>query len=252
MSRRDVDEFLDQCDDVISDWEGSVDAAGWSADGSHEVDEIGGDYYGQDRQQRGVVYVSLGMAMAGMWAAAHDPATCSICAAMRDVGSAAQNAVDTFDEFWERYRRSIDIDREYRRAARLVPGEIYGAVRRAAIDEIGARWSDVGYNARVGLDGGVTIFDEARTWSNQQVAGLLGLGTFGFVTDPEPPPTPAPPVEAPPVVLGESVLRWALQRAAESPPPASVDEAMRDELTRRGTSAQRTTYGPADRRTARR
>lgn len=36
VSREDVDAFLAECDDVIADWEGSPDAASWSADGSHE------------------------------------------------------------------------------------------------------------------------------------------------------------------------------------------------------------------------
>lgn len=48
MSRADVDAFLAEADDVIADWEGSADAASWSADGSHEHD-TGGEYYGADR-----------------------------------------------------------------------------------------------------------------------------------------------------------------------------------------------------------
>lgn len=34
-----VDEFLAAADDVIADWEGSWDAASWSADGSHQEPE---------------------------------------------------------------------------------------------------------------------------------------------------------------------------------------------------------------------
>lgn len=44
----DLDAFLAECDDVISDWEGSTDSASWAADGSHERD-TGGEYYGIDR-----------------------------------------------------------------------------------------------------------------------------------------------------------------------------------------------------------
>jgi len=47
MTRDDLDAFLAECDDVIDDWEGSYDAASWSADGSHEHD-TGGEYYGND------------------------------------------------------------------------------------------------------------------------------------------------------------------------------------------------------------
>lgn len=49
MTRRDVDEFLAQCDDVLTDWDDrfAPDAATWTADGSHEhaheVDCDGGD-----------------------------------------------------------------------------------------------------------------------------------------------------------------------------------------------------------------
>ncbi|HET7398978.1 MAG TPA: hypothetical protein VFJ94_10695 [Intrasporangium sp.] len=32
----DVQAFLDQCDDVLADWEGSADSATWTADGGHE------------------------------------------------------------------------------------------------------------------------------------------------------------------------------------------------------------------------
>ncbi|QIM20556.1 hypothetical protein G7075_04385 [Phycicoccus sp. HDW14] len=45
-----TDEVLDDIDATLDDyvdWEGSVDAASWSADGSHEVD-TGGEYYGRD------------------------------------------------------------------------------------------------------------------------------------------------------------------------------------------------------------
>lgn len=35
----DVDEFLAEADDVIDEWHGSVDAAQWAADGSHENDD---------------------------------------------------------------------------------------------------------------------------------------------------------------------------------------------------------------------
>jgi hypothetical protein len=31
-----VDDFLARCDDVLADWDGSADAAVWTADGSHE------------------------------------------------------------------------------------------------------------------------------------------------------------------------------------------------------------------------
>jgi hypothetical protein len=42
VSREDVDAFLDQCDDVLTDWDErwSPDAATWSADGSHEKEEV--------------------------------------------------------------------------------------------------------------------------------------------------------------------------------------------------------------------
>ena len=44
---RSVDDFLAECDDVIEDWQGSVDSATWAADGSHEHDTLG-EYYGLD------------------------------------------------------------------------------------------------------------------------------------------------------------------------------------------------------------
>lgn len=45
MSRSDVDAWLDECDDVLTDWAGSVDSATWAADGSHETDISGWSYY---------------------------------------------------------------------------------------------------------------------------------------------------------------------------------------------------------------
>lgn len=45
MSRSDVDAWLDECDDVLTDWAGSTDSATWAADGSHETDTSGWSYY---------------------------------------------------------------------------------------------------------------------------------------------------------------------------------------------------------------
>lgn len=49
---RDLDAFLAECDDVITDWEGNGDSATWRADGSHQPDRIDGDYYIHDRVPR--------------------------------------------------------------------------------------------------------------------------------------------------------------------------------------------------------
>ncbi|QIM19895.1 hypothetical protein G7075_00085 [Phycicoccus sp. HDW14] len=49
-----ADEVLDDIDAALEDyveWNGGVDAASWSADGSHEVD-TGGEYYGADIARR--------------------------------------------------------------------------------------------------------------------------------------------------------------------------------------------------------
>lgn len=40
MSRSDVDQWLDECDDVLDGWAGSVDSADWAADGSHEREDV--------------------------------------------------------------------------------------------------------------------------------------------------------------------------------------------------------------------
>lgn len=57
MSTRDVDAFLAESQDVLDDyvtWHGSADSATWAADGSHEPDQISGDYYGDDYPMLGV------------------------------------------------------------------------------------------------------------------------------------------------------------------------------------------------------
>lgn len=49
------DDILTRIDQVVDDtegyieWHGSADAATWAADGSHEPDELDGDYYAYDR-----------------------------------------------------------------------------------------------------------------------------------------------------------------------------------------------------------
>lgn len=57
MSSRDVDNFLAESQEVLDDyvtWHGSADSATWAADGSHEPDQISGDYYGDDHPMPGV------------------------------------------------------------------------------------------------------------------------------------------------------------------------------------------------------
>jgi hypothetical protein len=49
MNREEVDAFLAEADDVIDDWEGSIDAASWSGDGSHETEISGESYYDDAR-----------------------------------------------------------------------------------------------------------------------------------------------------------------------------------------------------------
>lgn len=51
MSSRDADDFLAESQEVIDDyvtWHESADSASWAADGSHEPDQISGDYYADD------------------------------------------------------------------------------------------------------------------------------------------------------------------------------------------------------------
>ena len=43
-----LDAFFAEADDIIENWQPGFDSATWAADGSHQPDEIGGDYYAED------------------------------------------------------------------------------------------------------------------------------------------------------------------------------------------------------------
>lgn len=63
-SRKDEDEaaldaFFAAADDVIADWEGTIDAGTWAADGSHQPDTIAGGYYGQDQPGASLQAITL-------------------------------------------------------------------------------------------------------------------------------------------------------------------------------------------------
>jgi hypothetical protein len=60
----DTDAWLAEADDILDNWEGSPDAASWSADGSHETDTTG-HYYATDRLA-GLAGISIHQAAANI------------------------------------------------------------------------------------------------------------------------------------------------------------------------------------------
>lgn len=281
MSRADVDAFLAQCDDVIEDWEGSVDAAGWAADGSHEPAEIAGDYYLQDGQVAGCQCFACQVMNPNrrrayvVWSA---PAGVAPDADPRDLTqweplgyTTDAGPFDTRDEHtiitpevaaqvaaaWDRVRvrftvdvspmvaaltgmreamtRAMDVDREYQRAAAM----------------------DGGYNFRVEPDRSIWSVLPPRPGRGNRV-------TYGILDEAQLLPsllwdaavrTPAPLPARAPVATTDAVIRWALERADEQTrfaPQPVPPEALAADQGPRGTDAQRSPYGPADRRTARR